>query len=85
MIDDRPFTPETLAARWNCSPETVRQMVHRQELPAFRVGRLIRIAHHVVQGIETCRTSPPTAAGVAAAASIALTHPRRSILSLRPD
>ena len=53
MIDDRPFTPETLAARWNCSPETVRQMVHRRELPAFRVGRLIRIARADVDAFES--------------------------------
>ena len=33
----RPYTPDTLAARWECSAETIRQMVHRGELPAFQV------------------------------------------------
>lgn len=34
----RPFTPEALAERWDCSAETIRQMIHRGELAGFRVG-----------------------------------------------
>ncbi len=34
----QPFTPETLAERWGCSGETVRQMVRSGQLPGFRVS-----------------------------------------------
>lgn len=40
---DKPFSTETLAARWGCSPQHIRDMIERGELTAFRVGRLIRI------------------------------------------
>ncbi|MFB9150176.1 excisionase family DNA-binding protein [Roseovarius ramblicola] len=54
--DQRPVTPAMLAERWQCSAETIRQMVHRQELRAFRVGRMIRIPWDAVEEIE-CQTS----------------------------
>ncbi|WP_152276450.1 helix-turn-helix domain-containing protein [Methylorubrum populi] len=38
------YTPETLAQRWRCSANHVRNMVKRGDLPAFRSGgRLLRI------------------------------------------
>lgn len=38
------YTPETLAKRWRCSPNHVRNMIKRGNLPAFRSGgRLLRI------------------------------------------
>jgi len=37
---ERPFTPETLADRWDCSAETVRQLVKAGRLRGFRVGRM---------------------------------------------
>jgi excisionase family DNA binding protein len=37
------YTPDSLAARWQCSAETIRQMIRSGELPAFRVGRMYRI------------------------------------------
>ena len=48
----RPFSPETLAERWNCSPEKVRQMVRAGELQGFRLGKLIRIPATEVERIE---------------------------------
>lgn len=33
-----PYTPDTLAARWGCSGETVRLLCASGKLPAFRVG-----------------------------------------------
>ena len=50
----RPFTPETLAERWLCSAETVRQLVHQGRLRAFRVGRMIRIPLVAVEEYENC-------------------------------
>ena len=51
-----PYTPETLAQRWHCSAETVRDMVRRRVLPAFRVGRMMRITQAAVEEYE-CKTS----------------------------
>src|SRR5687767_14422063 len=52
----RPFSPETLADRWNCSPQKVRLMFHAGELQGFRLGKLIRIPAAEVERIE-CQTS----------------------------
>jgi excisionase family DNA binding protein len=47
-----PFTAETLAERWNCSAQHVRDLVATGQLAAFRVGRLIRIPAAVVREFE---------------------------------
>lgn len=39
----RPYTPEALAERWQCSAETIRAMCRQGRLPHFRSGRMIRI------------------------------------------
>ncbi|TNJ43605.1 helix-turn-helix domain-containing protein [Phaeobacter sp. B1627] len=52
----KPYTADQLAKRWNCSSETVRQMVKRGELRGFRVGRMIRIPQTAVEEFE-CQTS----------------------------
>jgi hypothetical protein len=39
----KPFTPESLGQRWSCSAEKVRQMIHRGDLAAFSIGKLLRI------------------------------------------
>jgi len=51
-IDDRPFSVEKLAKRWGCSANHIRHMVNSKELPAFRVGRLMRITAQTVIEIE---------------------------------
>jgi excisionase family DNA binding protein len=48
----KPFTPESLAERWGCSAEKVRQMFHRDELAGFRLGKLIRIPAIEVERYE---------------------------------
>lgn len=40
----RPLTPDEIAERWACSGETVRSLIRRGELPAFRVGRMFRVS-----------------------------------------
>ncbi|MHA6687022.1 helix-turn-helix domain-containing protein [Mesorhizobium sp. A556] len=50
------FTPETLAARWQCSAQHIRDLVAKGELPSFRVGRLIRISVESVQELECQRS-----------------------------
>jgi excisionase family DNA binding protein len=51
-MNDKPFSPETLAERWGCSAEKVRQMFHRGELEGFRLGKLIRIPAIEVERYE---------------------------------
>lgn len=48
----RVFTPDTLADRWGCSAETIRQMCKRGELPHFMVGRMFRIPASAVAAHE---------------------------------
>ncbi|WP_090737635.1 helix-turn-helix domain-containing protein [Paracoccus homiensis] len=48
----RPYTPDMLADRWGCSAETVRAMIRNGELPAFRVGRMMRVTQQTVEDYE---------------------------------
>lgn len=48
----RPCTSDKLAARWACSPNHVRNLIHRGELRAFTIGRLFRIPHSAVIAFE---------------------------------
>ncbi len=56
----RPFTPDMLADRWQCSAETVRTLVKRGTLQGFRVGRMIRIPAQAVEDYE-CQASAGSA------------------------
>jgi len=56
-MTDRPFSPETLAARWGCSAMKVRTMYHDGELAGFRLGKLIRIPAAEVERYE-CQNTP---------------------------
>lgn len=52
----RPMTPEQVAERWGCSPNHVRNLIHRGELRAFRLGRrLIRIPIEAIGEFEQCQ------------------------------
>lgn len=51
----RPYTPATLAERWDVSPDTIRRMCADNRLPSFRVGVAYRIPADVVEAWERCR------------------------------
>jgi excisionase family DNA binding protein len=52
----RPYTPESLAERWGCSPRHIRKMCKVGELPSFKLGgKLLRIRADVVEKFE-CQT-----------------------------
>lgn len=53
----RPYSPETLADRWGCSAQKVRNMIAAGELAGFRLGKLIRIPASEVERYE-CQTIP---------------------------
>jgi excisionase family DNA binding protein len=53
MIDKpRAFTVATLAKRWSCSTQHVRNLISRGELRCCRIGRLIRIPAEIVHEFE---------------------------------
>ena len=88
-----PFTPDELAERWKCSGETVRAMIREGQLPAFRVGRMLRIRPEVVEEHE-CRISESDASAgdlsscgtrqTASDAVIVLRHARQRTRSAKP-
>ena len=53
----RPHSPETLADRWSCSAEKIRQMCRKGELSYFRLGKLIRIPANEVERVECLNTA----------------------------
>lgn len=55
----KPFSPETLAARWDCSAEKVRLMCRDGNLASFRLGKLIRIPASEVDRVECLNTPSP--------------------------
>ncbi|NOX39749.1 MAG: excisionase family DNA-binding protein [Alphaproteobacteria bacterium] len=77
----RPFTPDSLADRWECSAETIRQMIKRGELQGFRVGRMIRIPYSAVEELE-CQTSASVDCA-AVSASIGRRMASESVINLR--
>jgi excisionase family DNA binding protein len=48
----KPFSPQTLAERWGCSPQKIRLMCRSGELASFTLGKLIRIPASEVERIE---------------------------------
>ena len=62
----RPIPPETVGVRvaaqyLDVCPDTIRKRIAEGDLPAHRVGRLIRI---YVDDLESLRRPIPTTAGV---------------------
>ncbi|MFP6772725.1 MAG: helix-turn-helix domain-containing protein [Alphaproteobacteria bacterium] len=48
----RPYTPDSLAERWECSERHIRALVKKGELTCFRIGKLIRISVSEVERYE---------------------------------
>lgn len=46
------FTPATLAMRWQCSERHIRNLISSGDLPAFRLGKLLRIKRQAVEDYE---------------------------------
>jgi excisionase family DNA binding protein len=58
-MEDRPYSPATLADRWGCSKDMVYDLINGGKLRYFRVGkRLIRIsAEEVIRWEEEQSTN----------------------------
>lgn len=48
----KPFTPEEVAKRWDCSAAAIRTRIHKGELPAFRLGKLLRVPADAIAALE---------------------------------
>jgi excisionase family DNA binding protein len=51
-VPARPFTVSSLAERWQCSDSHIYNLIQRGELPAKRLGKLIRIPAVAVAAFE---------------------------------
>ena len=47
-----PFTIARLAEYWGCSDQHIRNLINRGELPAIRIGKLIRIRQQDVERFD---------------------------------
>lgn len=83
MTHARPYTCDSLADRWGCSAETIRQMVVTGRLPGFRVGRMIRIPATVVDEVEQCQKSASDGSGEASAPTGTAAMASGDVISLR--
>ena len=59
----KPYSPETLAERWGCSAEKIRQMCRRGEIANFKLGKLIRIPAAEIERFECQTTHSPDIEG----------------------
>lgn len=52
MMEHYAFTPDTLADRWSCSAQHVRDLINTGRLACFRIGRMYRIPYDTVIEFE---------------------------------
>jgi excisionase family DNA binding protein len=68
-VDDQlppVLTPDALADRWHIHPQTLRDLIRRGHVPAFTIGRQLRIAAATVRAFEhpeRARAGEPPIAG----------------------
>ncbi len=51
-----PYTVDSLAKRWGCSPGMIRKRIKSGEIRVFRLGALIRIPSAEVERFESLNT-----------------------------
>lgn len=57
MKPDEMLTPNAVAAMIKVDVETIRRMVRRRQLPAFQIGRMLRLSERdVLAFLSRCRT-----------------------------
>ena len=60
-MSDAPacFRVSTLAARWDCSPGKIREMLRAGTIPCLRLGKMVRIPISAVHAFEAqCHDQP---------------------------
>jgi excisionase family DNA binding protein len=66
-VTERPYTPESLARRWGCSPQHVRKMLADGHLKGFKLGnKMWRISSTEVAKIEDDQREKPSSESIGA-------------------
>lgn len=74
-MSDRPYSPATLADRWQCSAQLVRNMLERGEIKGFRHGKMWRIPAAEVARFEGEPSPPPIRLDQVTAPEVAVERP----------
>ena len=64
MSDGRPYTPVTLAERWDCSTAHIYNLLNSKALSGFKLGKLWRIPVEAVAAYESGAAEAPEPAQV---------------------
>jgi excisionase family DNA binding protein len=84
-VSARPYTPETLAAEWQCSAKHIRNLVNSGALRGFRLGgKLIRIPVEAVEQYLCQHTVSAGSMAASSSASSTLTEAARTVTVLDP-
>lgn len=70
-----PFSVNSLAERWECSPSMIRKLIKQGKLQHFRIGELMRISQETVEAYERGAEGMATAVDHVADAHGALAIP----------
>src|SRR6187549_3694119 len=71
VVSARPMTVEQVAQHWGCSDNHVRNLIHRGELKAFRLGRrMFRISPDAIGEYEKCQLQTTTGLDASTADSV---------------
>ena len=76
----------TVAERWNCSPGKIRRMIEAGELPALRLGTMIRLPlASIVEYEQRClsQTVPASAASPVETPGMSMPAKNASLLAAR--
>ena len=66
-MSERPYTSESLAERWECSPQHVRKMLADGRLKGFKLGnKMWRISTTEVEKIEEDQCEKPSSENIGA-------------------
>jgi excisionase family DNA binding protein len=66
-VSNRPYTPKSLAERWECSPQHVRKMLADGRLNGFKLGnKMWRISTTEVARIEEDQCEKPSSESIGA-------------------
>lgn len=82
--NEPPYTVETLATRWNCSPGAIRNRIKSGELRTFRIGALIRIPANEVERVECLSTVSNGSAGASPSSTTMAPEPVAERSLMRP-
>ncbi len=79
-----PYTVDTLAKRWGCSPGMIRKRIKSGEIRVFRLGALIRIPNAEVERFESLNMGTDISAAESPSSATTATEPDIGRSLMRP-